>query len=119
MTIKNEYQKSLITNDSIVNESNEKIKAINNHPILHLFYSNGGLLAFYNDGTVKGCPQCDLNESNIELLKSKEPFATYTSDEKAVYVQYEGGSKSEMQFYVDGKISEDWAVKDGEWIKSK
>lgn len=86
------------------------------HQLLHVFYSNGGLLAFYNDGTVTGCPKCDLNESNIELLKSKEPFATYTCDDKAIYVLYEDGSKNEMQFYVNGEISEDWAIKDGKWL---
>lgn len=98
------------------NEVQNLPKDTSSRQLTHVFYSNGGLLAFYNDGTVTGCPQCDLSKSNIELLKSKEPFATYTSDEKTVYVQYEDGSKSEMKFYVDGKISQDWAAKDGKWL---
>lgn len=90
---------------------------INNHILIHMFYSNGGILAFYTDGTVAGCPQCDLDRNNIELLKLKESFATYTADDKTVWIQYNNGDKSEMKFYVEGEISDDWAMKDGKWLK--
>lgn len=89
----------------------------NNRKLIHIFYSNGGILTFYNDGTVTGCPQCDLNENNIELLKSKESFATYTADDKSIWIKYKNGDKSEMKFYVEGKISDDCAMKDGKWLK--
>ena len=89
----------------------------NNRKLVHIFYSNGGILAFYNDGTVTGCPQCDLDENNIELLKSKESFATYTADDKSIWIKYKNGDESEMKFYGEGEISDDWAMKDGKWLK--
>jgi hypothetical protein len=88
-----------------------------NRQLRHVFYSNGGILAFYSDGTVTGCPQCDLDKDNIESLKEKDSFATYTSNKTGIVVQYRNGSKSEMKFYVDGKVSEGWAMKDGEWVR--
>lgn len=116
LKIKNQYQSSDLITDSIGIKSNEEINDIHDHQLLHLFHSNGGIHAFYKDGTVTGCPQCDLNGSNIESLKSKESFATYTSEENAVCILYEDGSKTEIQFYVDGKMSEDWVIKDDEWL---
>jgi len=106
-------EKSISIKDAIQNNSIDT----NNHKLIHIFYSNGGILAFYNDGTVTGCPQCDLDENNIELLKSKESFATYTVNDKSIWIKYKNGDKSEMKFYVEGEISDDWAMKDGEWLK--
>jgi hypothetical protein len=100
-------------NDTLMNRNTSINK---NRRLIHVFYSNGGILAFYSDGTVTGCPQCDLDKDNIELLKSQQSFATYTSTKTSVIVQYTNGSKSEMSFYVDAKVNEEWAMKDGKWL---
>lgn len=96
--------------------SKKAVSTNKNRQLRHVFYSNGGVLAFYSDGTVTGCPQCDLDKDHIESLKEKDSFATYTSNKTGIVVQYNNGSKSEMQFYVDGEISEDLAMRDGEWL---
>lgn len=44
----------------------------------YLFFSNGGLLGYFNDGTVSGCSKCDVLKSNIEMLSEIEPHLNYT-----------------------------------------
>lgn len=43
----------------------------------YLYYANGGLLGFFDDGTVSGCPRCDLCRENINALKKKAPHEQY------------------------------------------
>lgn len=43
----------------------------------YLYFSNGGLIGFYSDGTVAGCPRCDLVATNIEAMKGNKPHSGY------------------------------------------
>lgn len=55
----------------------------------YLYYSNGGLVGYFNDGTIAGCPRCDLLKSNVDQLYLEKTFNTYT--EKNGVLQIKGG----------------------------
>lgn len=44
----------------------------------YLFFANGGIIGYFDDGTVAGCPRCDFCRSNIIPMFDKAPHATYT-----------------------------------------
>jgi hypothetical protein len=67
-----------------------------------LFTANGGMLGYFNDGTVVGCPRCDFCESNIlSMYKEKsvrrwdltQPEDYDPNDKSWVLVNYEWKEK--------------------------
>lgn len=76
--IENDMIKSLNQNlnDNKVNISNQ-IEVDENKKLQFLFYSNGGLIGYYDDGTIVGCPRCDLMDENIKAMKSKKPHSRF------------------------------------------
>ena len=46
--------------------------------IRFLWFSNGGLIGYYENGDVKICTKCDPIKSNILRLNNSEKFDTYT-----------------------------------------
>ncbi len=73
----------------------------------------GGLIGFFSDGTVTGCPRCDYCATNISYLKSEKPHAKYkVSDEGLIIVGKDGGEDL-MPFDVEGIDS--WPLMDYKW----
>ena len=56
-------------------------KPINKKELRYLYHANGGMLLYFNDGTIVGCPRCDFIKSNIVASFSAEPDGTYTVEE--------------------------------------
>ncbi|MBK8586838.1 MAG: hypothetical protein IPN88_15995 [Bacteroidetes bacterium] len=48
-----------------------------NKLLKYLFYSNGGLRGYFDDGTITGCPKCDLTQENLNSLYSSQVIGTY------------------------------------------
>jgi len=55
-------------------EANKKAK----RELRYLYYANGGIVGYFDDGTVTGCPRCDFSKSNILAMFKAKPHATYT-----------------------------------------
>lgn len=43
----------------------------------YLYYSNGGIRGYFDDGTIVGCPRCDFIKSNVLNLYNKKPIGKY------------------------------------------
>jgi hypothetical protein len=55
------------------------LKSINaKRQLRYLYSNNGGLLGYYNDGTVTGLPKHDLTPNNILYMDSVVPFEKYS-----------------------------------------
>jgi len=83
-----------------VNKTNNKIVKTNRE-LRHLFFSNGGLIAYYNDGTTVACERCELNKNNLEMMFKIKPVENYSNDEILNEIKENG--------------KEGWAVVDYKW----
>lgn len=105
---------SSISNNTVLtnnNSENSNTTLKNERKLKYLFASNGGLLGFYDDGTVATCPRCDLIKENIDALNSKEVNAKYESKNGYLLMNNE-----RMDIYTNGEISKDWAMVDYKWL---
>ena len=84
-----------------VNKTNNKIVKINRE-LRHLFFSNGGLIAYYNDGTTVACERCELNKNNLEMMFKIKPVENYSNNEILNEIKENG--------------KEGWALIDYKWI---
>lgn len=71
-----------ILNDNIHKNNSVDTNAITNKEtqkrnLQFLFYANGGLIGYFDDGTITGCPRCDLITENITALYNKEPHSKF------------------------------------------
>lgn len=87
------------TNSSVIS-SNRKLR--------YLFYANGGLRGYFDDGTITACPRCDLLKDNVNDLYSEKPFETYTVEDGFLLID------GEAKEYPD--TAQDWAMIDYKWI---
>lgn len=71
----------------------------------YLFFANGGLIGYLNDGTIVGCPRCDPNAGNVESMLKKPSMGTYR-------VQKDGGLKVDGKETVYPRVTKDI----NEWI---
>ncbi|RYE51684.1 MAG: hypothetical protein EOP48_17885 [Sphingobacteriales bacterium] len=80
----------------------------------YVYYANGGLIAYFNDGTVTGCPRCDLMRSNLAAMFNDKPHATYT-------VQKDGSllvnGTDRMYPSANASNGDHWALIDYKWIE--
>jgi len=62
----------------VMAKNHVKQKQTSNRRLKHLFFANGGLRGYFDDGTIRGCPRCDLIELNINSMKrDREVFQTF------------------------------------------
>lgn len=54
------------------------VRKVSARQLRYLHYANGGLLGFYSDGSVVGCPRCDLVKENIDAMGTDTPTGRYT-----------------------------------------
>ena len=84
----------------------------------YLFYANGGLWGYYNDGTVSDCPRCDFYVDAITFLNKRNPYATYTVDEDSLTITYRDSTKEKVELYEqDDDEPQGWALIDYKWLK--
>ena len=64
----------------------------------YLFYSNGGLIGYFSDGSITGCPRCDPDLENISSMYSSQTTGrTYTvSDKGELLVDWGFGGDEEV-----------------------
>lgn len=75
----------------------------------YVFYSNGGIVGYFNDGGIVGCPRCDLIKENIQALYKGKPHDSYTVHDGVIYSNKEGKLKPTNK--EDG-----WAMINYEWL---
>jgi hypothetical protein len=69
------YYQLLLENGHENTTSNSN--AQNERKVRYLYYSNGGFVAYFNDGTSIGCPRCDYQFMDPNDLKADENSSTY------------------------------------------
>ena len=69
-----------------------------------LYFTNGGLIGYFDDGTIVGCPRCDLMEKNINTLKNKDPHSEFII-EKDVLITLQGDT-----IPIKSMKSNEWAI---------
>lgn len=53
------------------------IKTIHTKQLRFLYFSNGGMIGYFDDGTLVGCPKCDFCKTNIESMFSLKVMGNY------------------------------------------
>jgi hypothetical protein len=77
----------------------------------YLYFANGGLVGYFDDGTISGCPRCDFASQNVKALYTIKPHMKYTIEKGYLLVD---GSQRE---YPKGNpsVGEGWAMIDYKW----
>ncbi|MBN8586212.1 MAG: hypothetical protein J0M37_14070 [Ignavibacteria bacterium] len=81
----------------------------NKRKLQYLFSSNGGLVGYFNDGTVVGCPRCDLTRENVKNLYKLKSNGSFTVNIDGT-LNVKGSSK------VDPKSEDGWVMINYKWL---
>jgi len=87
----------------------KKITRLKKRRIRYLYYSNGGMIAYFNDGSISSCDKCDATTENVRSLYTKNPW-------KNRYIVQQDGSlyinSYSTRFPVNepDMIAEGWAI---------
>lgn len=76
----------------------------------YLFAANGGMVGYFNDGTLVSCPRCDFIRTNILQMFNMEPMGTYKVLEDGSLLINE--STREFPNYKDDRS---WVLIDYKW----
>lgn len=76
----------------------------------YMYAANGGLIGFFDDGSVSGCPRCDMIKENVETLYETPPHARY--ENHGQYLTLQG---NRMDFYEDSVLKHEWVLFDYKW----
>lgn len=98
----------------LVNQKLEQPKSSAVRKLKYLYYSNGGLIGYFDDGSISACPRCELEVTNVKTLNSSKPFGTFV-------VQKDGsllvnGSEKIKPSPKNEFIGEGWAVINYKWL---
>ncbi|MBX9448258.1 MAG: hypothetical protein KL787_00415 [Taibaiella sp.] len=75
--------------------ADKEITGTEDRKIKHIFYSENAFIVFYNDGTVRICPDCELNQANI-LTVGKEPaYSIYMESSTGIVIHSKLGELEE------------------------
>lgn len=97
-----------------VTKNSDKSK---NRKLRYLYYSNGGLRAYFNDGSVIGCSRCDLTKENIQFLQNdtlEKPIQSYTIKKDGSLLV--DGWKHEYPVVNKEENYEGWAMINYKWF---
>ncbi|MBC7391408.1 MAG: zinc ribbon domain-containing protein [Opitutaceae bacterium] len=86
----------------------------------YLIATNAGMIGFYNDGTMRYCPKCDFDESNIESMYMGEIYAKYILVKNEYFSAKHDGEDYHFPLYDSdnsGHIHMDWALFNYKWIR--
>lgn len=92
------------------NKKEVKQKKSKSRELQYLYHANGGMIGYFDDGTIVGCPQCDFCRSSILEMFNLDPMGTYE-------VQSDGSllvNKSEREF-PNFKDDNGWALINYKW----
>lgn len=90
-------------NSSIKEEKENKQK------LQYLFSSNGGLIGYFNDGSVASCPRCDLIRENVKGLYKQKSNGTFTVNNDGT-LTVKGSGK------IDPKQEDGWVMINYKWL---
>lgn len=93
------------------NATSKKVAKKETRRLRYLYFANGGLVGYFNDGTIAGCPRCDLAKVNIEYLYSAESHAKYTIKNGCLLIDDEREECPKMPT----NTSDGWAMIDYNW----
>ena len=80
-----------------------------NRKLRFVSFSNGGIIGYFNDGTISACARCDLTKENIEKLRSENVLRTYKYQNHKIII--------EESDTIDIKNNnENWAMLDYQWM---
>jgi len=91
----------------------EEQKKIERKKLRYLYYSNGGLIGYFSDGIIAGCPRCDLLKENVEYLTTGDVLRTYTVAPNGSLILNNGDQETPTA--KNNNIGEGWAVIDYKW----
>ncbi len=57
--------------------------------LVYLFTANGGMVGYYDDGSVVGCPRCDFCRSNILAMLKEKPMGKWDLKKPDDFISYE------------------------------
>ena len=110
-------QKILLLSSTLMINPNSYLYSQQAHKLQYLYYSNGGLIGFFDDGTVAGCPRCELLPENVDYLLTADPYTTYLKIDGCLIIN---ASESFCPEYPDPTCSDCkpdvWAVIDFKWL---
>lgn len=57
--------------------------------LVYLYRANGGMIGYFSDGSVVGCPRCDFCKSNILAMFKEKPMKKWDLKKPGDFVSYE------------------------------
>jgi hypothetical protein len=72
----------------ILNKTNAIINK-QKRQLVYLYASNGGIMGYYNDGTVVGCPRCEFTKSTLVDMAKQKPMGKWNLKKPDDFVSYE------------------------------
>ena len=75
-----------------------------------MYAANGGLIGFFDDGSVSGCPRCDMIKENVSTLYETPPHARYEA-----YKDYLTMNGDRMDFCEAGVLKPEWVLFEYKW----
>lgn len=81
----------------------------NKRKLQYLFSSNGGLVGYFNDGSIAGCQRCDLIRENVKGLYRQKTNGSYTANS-------DGSLNLKSEGRVIPKLEDGWVMIDYKWL---
>tara|TARA_R110002072_G_scaffold282761_1_gene445843 strand:- start:68318 stop:68695 length:378 start_codon:yes stop_codon:yes gene_type:complete len=86
-----------------------------NFPTLRfLWASNGGLIGYYSDGSIRGCSKCDLLLENLERMKNSNSKGNYLFENGCII------EENQEPLCIDPKVDKThpfWIVVNYKWLR--
>jgi hypothetical protein len=86
----------LTININAQTKSNKKVTqksigkgSIKKKELAYLYTANGGMVGYFSDGSVVGCPRCDFCRSNILAMFKEKPMRKWDLKKPDDFVSYE------------------------------
>ncbi|AKG29063.1 hypothetical protein ZV79_160 [Salmonella enterica subsp. enterica serovar Typhimurium] len=75
----------------------------------YLHVTNGGMMAFYDDGNAKMCARCEPMVQNLKSMNNKAPYARWKQMGDVIKLKSPNG-ESDYKFYQQGEILSTWWI---------
>ncbi len=81
----------------------------------YVYYANGGVVGYFNDGTVSACPRCDFTKDAVAFLYKRKPHGTYKIGKNCLIETYNGTSETDPFTPREEDATWGWAMVDYKW----
>jgi hypothetical protein len=98
LALKEKESTVLASNSETASRFNKHAKA----NLRYLFFANGGIIGYFDNGTYVGCPRCDFCKSNIASMFNATPTGTYSIEVDGSLLR--NGSEKEFPSYNTGDM---------------